>query len=48
MDRPLEGRLKMNKKRGKKGTRTSPFGSPGRINHDSTPFYSSRLYEGFI
>lgn len=36
----------MNKKRGKKGTRTSPFGSPGRINHDSTPFYSSRLYEG--
>ena len=30
----------------KKGTQTSSFGSPGRINHDSTPFYSSRLYEG--
>ncbi|MBP8639113.1 MAG: site-specific DNA-methyltransferase [Dictyoglomi bacterium] len=27
-------------------TRTSAFGSPGRINHDSTPFYMSRLYEG--
>ncbi len=33
---------------GKKGhgTRSSAFGSPGRINHDSRPFYSSRLYEG--
>lgn len=29
----------------KKGTKTSTFGSPGRINHDSTPFYTSRLYE---
>ena len=28
------------------GTKTSAFGSPGRINHDSTPFYTSRLYEG--
>lgn len=28
------------------GTKTSSFGSPGRIAHDSTPFYSSRLYEG--
>ncbi|NOZ82677.1 MAG: site-specific DNA-methyltransferase [Euryarchaeota archaeon] len=25
---------------------TSRFGSPGRRSHDSTPFYSSRLYEG--
>jgi len=32
--------------RGKRGTKTSPFGSPGRINHDSTRFYTSRLYEG--
>ncbi|MCJ7507122.1 MAG: site-specific DNA-methyltransferase [candidate division Zixibacteria bacterium] len=32
--------------RGKVGTKTSAFGSPGRINHDSTPFYTSRLYEG--
>jgi len=30
----------------KKGTKTSSFGCPARINHDSTPFYSSRLYEG--
>jgi len=32
----------------KKGTTTSSFGSPGRINHDSSQFYSSRLYEGLI
>jgi site-specific DNA-methyltransferase (adenine-specific) len=30
----------------KRGTQTSPFGSPGRVNHDATPFYSSKLYEG--
>jgi len=30
----------------KNGTKTSAFGSPGRINHDATPFYTSRLYEG--
>ncbi len=30
----------------KAGTKTSIFGSPGRINHDSTPFYTSKLYEG--
>jgi len=30
----------------KRGTQTSAFGSPGRINHNSTPFYTSRLYEG--
>ena len=28
------------------GTKTSAFGSPGRINHDSSTFYTSRLYEG--
>jgi len=28
------------------GTQTSAFGSPGRINHDSTAFYASKLYEG--
>ncbi len=33
-------------KKRKKGTKTSSFGSPGRINHDSTPFYSSKLYKG--
>lgn len=31
--------------RRKTGTKTSAFGSPGRINHDSTPFYTSRLYD---
>jgi DNA modification methylase len=33
-------------KRKKKGTHTSTFGAPGRISHDSSPFYNSRLYEG--
>lgn len=28
------------------GTETSSFGTPGRINHDSTKFYKSRLYDG--
>ncbi len=27
-----------------KKTRTSKFGAPGRISHDSTPFYSGKLY----
>jgi DNA modification methylase len=33
-----------NKQKG--GTRTSSFGTPGRINHDSSEFYNSRLYKG--
>ena len=37
--------MKMSKKR--KGTETSKFGVSGRINHDSSKFYSSRLYEDF-
>ncbi len=28
-------------------SQTSSFGSPSRANHDSSKFYSSRLYEGF-
>lgn len=40
----MKTKLLLNKKRN--GTKTSSFGSPGRINHDSTPFYTSRLYEG--
>ena len=28
------------------GTKTSSFGTPGRINHDSTRFYDSRMYDG--
>jgi len=27
------------------GTKTSSFGAPGRINHDSSEFYRSKLYE---
>ena len=26
------------------GTQTSAFGTPGRINHDASEFYGSRLY----
>lgn len=33
------------RQKGKRGTKTSSFGSPGRINHDSTQFYASKLYE---
>jgi DNA modification methylase len=36
--------MKINRK--KTGTKTSAFGSPGRINHDSSQFYTSKLYEG--
>jgi len=36
-----------NKKK-KSGTKTSSFGVPGRINHDSTEFYNSKLYQDFI
>jgi DNA modification methylase len=30
----------------KNGTKTSSFGTPGRINHDSSKFYNSKLYQG--
>ncbi len=30
------------------GTKTSSFGTPGRINHDSSEFYNTRLYEGIV
>jgi modification methylase len=30
----------------RKATRTSSFGAPGHVSHDSTEFYASRLYEG--
>ena len=33
-------------KKKRSGTETSSFGTPGRVNHDSTKFYRSRLYEG--
>jgi len=35
----------MENKKYRRGTKTSSFGVPGRINHDSTPFYSSNLYK---
>jgi len=34
------------RKNNKNGTSTSSFGVPGRVNHDSSKFYESRLYEG--
>lgn len=37
-----------NQQQRKNGTKTSSFGTPGRINHDSSQFYNSRLYEGLI
>jgi len=42
----MERGLKMGFNSRKTGTKTSAFGSPGRINHDSTPFYTSKLYKG--
>jgi site-specific DNA-methyltransferase (adenine-specific) len=39
-------RIEMKTSKRKKGTKTSSFGSPGRIAHDSSTFYSSKLYEG--
>jgi modification methylase len=30
----------------RKGTQSSSFGTPGRINHDSSKFYNSKLYHG--
>jgi len=36
----------MGQSRKKIGTKTSAFGSPGRVNHDSTSFYAGRIYEG--
>lgn len=46
MGRLLEGKVRMKTNQRKRGTQTSSFGSPGRINHDSTGFYMSKLYEG--
>ncbi|MFQ6067524.1 MAG: DNA-methyltransferase, partial [bacterium] len=34
-------------RRRKRGTQTSAFGTPGRVNHDSSRFYGSKLYQGF-
>lgn len=37
----------MKKKQKTSGTRTSTFGSAGRVNHDARRFYESRLYADF-
>lgn len=36
------------KKRRRQGTETSAFGVPGRIGHDSSRFYASKLYNGLL
>ncbi len=35
-------------KKVRKSTETASFGTPGRINHDSSKFYKGKLYEGLI
>jgi site-specific DNA-methyltransferase (adenine-specific) len=34
------------KRNTRRGTKTSAFGSSGRVSHDATPFYASKLYQG--
>jgi DNA modification methylase len=46
-EQPL-GYMKTSDKPKKRGTQTSPFGSPGRAGHDASPFYASRLYQGIV
>jgi len=46
MGRLLERKLIMKTNYRRNGTQTSSFGAPGRINHDSSKFYNSKLYEG--
>jgi DNA modification methylase len=33
------------RKQNRTRTKTSPFGAPGRVNHDASSFYASRLYD---
>lgn len=37
--------IEMTKPKDRKGTRTSAFGAPGHVGHDSTGFYAGRLYQ---
>ena len=37
--------INLNTSNNRRGTKTSSFGTPGRISHDSTAFYTSKLYE---
>lgn len=41
----MDGELDVKSNNIRKKTRTSSLGFSGRFNHDSTPFYTSRLYE---
>lgn len=42
----MEETVKESKKKyNRNGTKTSSFGTPGRISHDSSKFYESRLYD---
>lgn len=36
--------MTLRRKAGRKATKTSAFGSPGRVSHDSSDFYAGRLY----
>ncbi|MDD9972972.1 MAG: site-specific DNA-methyltransferase [Candidatus Poribacteria bacterium] len=40
----MENTRKTNSESQKRGTRTSAFGTAGRINHDASEFYGSKLY----
>ena len=42
----IGAKIEMRTSKRKRGTETSSFGAPGRIGHDSTKFYKSRLYDG--
>jgi len=37
-----------NRRRNRQGTKTSTFGVSGRFGHDSSKFYSGKLYEGLL
>jgi modification methylase len=44
--RKFPGQAMTKKNLNKTGTETSSFGTPGHVNHDSSKFYNSRLYNG--
>lgn len=45
--RPAQGEAMVERANKRKRTDTSAFGTPGRVSHDASRFYQSRLYEGF-
>ena len=44
----MEDKNNSNRRWNRRGTKTSAFGVPGRISHDSSKFYSGKLYEGLL